>query len=165
MNLTKIAQLTAIGLICSVQLGAEESARVAIEKQYLKATEATKLRYYDGCVSMRHASYAAFGPDGVRARLDLDEQRLKNILATAIHIDEKMQVLSFEKLSDSKVRCEIQDTLQFVSATAAIKDAQQVVLDTRCQDTWIRTRSGWRLLETKILKQDAISKPFVPNSQ
>lgn len=150
---------------CNLQPGAEESARVAIEKQYLKATEATKLRFFDGCVSMRHPRYMAYGPDGERARLDLDAIRLREILATSVHLDEKMQILSFEKLGESKVRCEVEDTFQFVSMPSTLKDAQLIVLSTRCRDTWVLTRAGWRLVETRILKQEGQTKPFMLKGQ
>ncbi len=161
MKLSAIVLGSAIALAHSIAASGEESPREAIERQYQKSVEATKLRYLDGCLSVRHPKFSALDQEGRAARVDLELQRLKNILSTSIHIEEELEVLTFERVNDAKIHCEIHDHLKFVVANEALKDAQMVELETRARDTWVKTPLGWRLLTSRILKQESKAKPFV----
>lgn len=160
LRLSRVILTVSLSWLSTCLVGAEQNARQLIERQYLKASEATRLRYYDGAVSIRHPEFKAFAPDGTQASLGHDRASLQSIFNLAVEVEEKLQILAFKQLNEKRIECEVQDTLEYVLVGSSLKDAHRHSLETRSRDIWEKTPAGWRLKETRVSKQTHSQKPL-----
>jgi hypothetical protein len=138
---------------------AGSAARSDIESQYAKACQAARLKFADGLLSIRTPDYQSFAANGQAMDLRGERSRYLNLFATALQVQETIDIKAFHQFDARHARCQTHDVLQVVylgeDHTPVLWTVEGVA-----QDDWLKTSAGWRQKATHLNDQKYFTQPL-----
>ena len=121
--------------------------RALISQAYSRSSRAMGLKFIDGVYSVRGANFKLEDPDGVQVSLDIERNRLEQLLGPALKVEEQSQILKF-RMEGNVAHC----TVGYFTRIYGLKDAI-LRYDTDCEDQWVQVGEDWKLIHTRVIRQ------------
>lgn len=128
--------------------------REEVAQAYLRSNKAMALKFVDGVQSLRGRNFTLEDPENVKVSEMIERSRLEMVLARALKVEETSQITQFSGNAYS-ARCLVHYTTKFTMVDEIKKKAYELVLQTDCQDEWVKQDDGWKIRLTRVLRQDA----------
>lgn len=143
-----------LGLALLTCLSAVAEPRAEIEKCYRRAALATKLKFVDGAYSIRAPKFQLYSAEGMKLDLGVERGRQEQLLAPAVRVEETIKIVKFEPQTSERVLCTVKYLTNYVYVDPQTDKERTEVMETNCLDEWLETRKGWKILTSRVTRQD-----------
>ena len=133
--------------------------REEIARAYFRSSQAMSLKFVDGVHSLRGRNYELIDPESVKVTESIERSRLESFLARALEVEETSVIKKFE-LSGETAHCLVHYHTRLRLVDEKLRKPYDLILDTDCQDLWKRERTGWKIQQNRVLRQDARKVPL-----
>jgi hypothetical protein len=148
-----ISVISSLTLLVSPALASEK----AIEEAYRKASEAVRLKFVPGMLSIRDLGFEAYNAQGQKIDVSLEPTRYELMFKSALSVQLSTRVLKCEKLAPDRFRCTVQHDLTMTKADPKGGQPVRVLLQTRSVDDWVQRPRGWRQRVIRTHYQDYVN--------
>ena len=128
--------------------------REDIAKAYQRSSKAMSLKFVDGVHSLRAREFKLSDPDSVNVSEQIERVRLEQVLSRALKVEETSNIVSFSS-SGSTARCRAHFVTRLTMVDELSRKQYQLILDTDCEDDWVLQSDGWKVKNSRVLRQEA----------
>ncbi|MBN9414655.1 hypothetical protein ABS71_16600 [bacterium SCN 62-11] len=128
--------------------------REEIAQAYLRSNKAMALKFVDGVQSLRGRNFVLQDPENVKVSEAIERSRLEMILARSLKVEETSKITKFEGNAYS-ARCLVHYVTQFTMVDEIKKKPYELILNTDCEDDWVKQDDGWKIRQTRVVDQSA----------
>lgn len=128
--------------------------REEITLAYTRSNKAMALKFVDGVQSLRGRNFVLEDPESTKVSDAIERSRLEMILQRSLKVEETSKILKFSGNGYS-ARCLVHYTTRFTMVDDVKKKPFDLVLDTECEDDWVKQDDGWKIRLTRVVRQDA----------
>lgn len=128
--------------------------REDIARAYLRSSKAMGLKFVDGVQSLRGRNFVLEDPESVKVTEAIERSRLETILLRSLKVEESSKILKFSG-NNYSARCLVHYTTQFTMVDEVKKKPYELILNTDCEDDWVKQDDGWKVRLTRVLRQEA----------
>lgn len=127
----------------------------AIEQAYGRSGKAMALKFIDGVHSIRDRQFELFDSDGLRVPMAVERAQLQNFLRMALKVEESHQTVDWTPTGLGG-RCKVHYKTRATFLDRLTKKRYQWALETDCLDEWVLRGQKWKLLRSRILRQETV---------
>jgi len=128
--------------------------REDITKAYQRSSKAMSLKFVDGVHSLRARAFKLSDQDSVNISEPIERVRLEQLLARALKVEETSNIVKFTS-SGSTARCQTHFLTRLTMVDELSRKQYQLILDTDCEDDWVLQSDGWKVKNSRVLRQEA----------
>ena len=116
------------------------------------------LKFVDGVFSVYSPNYRCIDPDGARLDLNVQRNRLEQLLGNALRVEEESKILTFRELG-KQAHCQVRYRTKFHRFDPTTQEPIILQIDTVCEDDWVKIGQEWLLDTTKVGLQESRRLP------
>ncbi len=139
--------VSVVGLLSSMA-----DPRSQIESIYDKRYKSASALYLYGMNAGYADNFVLTDPNGVTVEMDEFQAAWKNLLGTALKAEWFGQILSFEQLDGSKVRCKVTERFNIITRDKSFERQNLSGTVTLSEDTWELRNGAWVQTHSNVLR-------------